>query len=429
MMAELQHADPLGPSALIDRIRQGGLEGARAQELLNAQSQAPQDATLINFSTATLETAFAAAGGVPQSGREGGVRVEINGIELFLFSPKPKNDDPHRGPPPNIAFEGTLPRKVNGKTAVYQFGDGELRVWYLEPSSDNPHGRLVQEAIIGRGRERMGHEDQFRTHGEDDLGGAPTQLAHATGAGLRVESPFGISRAPYEVNQTLQAKGIEAYLRRLRDELPPGATLSYSPAITYHEGTNRPKRIDYLIEITIQGQRRPFAEFAIDVEIERVARTPRPGDEDQRKMIVKTKATTADTLTWRYPADSPAVAKLFAHLHEAVDIPQQIVVGNPTTRPRDVIMAERLGKLSSAEVATKGADVGGYDTHRPADAASFDPVAWRNDLVAMLADKDTPTYVVVDTRGLGLDQSQIAVIMDAIDRLPVDQHHRVVVLR
>jgi hypothetical protein len=105
------------------------------------------------------------------------------------------------------------------------------------------------------------------------------------------------------------------------------------------------------------------------------------------------------------------------------------VVGNPTTRPRDVIMAERLGKLSSAEVATKAADVGGYDTHRPADAASFDPVAWRNDLVAMLADKDTPTYIVVDTRGLGLDQSQMAAIMDAIDRLPVDQHHRVVVLR
>ena len=426
MLAALANSDPLGPSTLVDRIRAGGPDAAKAQKALNAQSLAPKDAVLVNFSTAMLEAEFLKAGGVLQSGREGGFRVEVNGIELFLFSPRHDGSDPHREAPPNVAFEGDLPRKINGKTAVYQFGDGELRVWYLEPSSDNRNGRLVQEGIIGRGRERMGHEDQFRTHGEDDLGGAPTQLAHALGAGLRVESPFGISRAPVEVNQALQAKGIEAYLRRLRNELPPGATLSYSPAITYHEGTMRPKRIDYRIDITIQGQRRPFAEFAIDVEINRVARTATL--DDPRKQIVTTASTTADTLTWRAAHDSPAINALFTHLHEAVDIPQQIIVGIAEPRPRNVVMAENLVKMSTAEVAGSATGAA-FATHRPPDAASFDGKTWSDVLQAKISDKEGPNYIVVDMRGLGLDKGQTAAILTIIDRLPPDQQHRVVVLR
>ena len=96
--------------------------------------------------------------------------------------------------------------------------------------------------------------------------GRPAHRApHAHGAGRSPESPFGILHAPVEVNQVLQKRGIEGYLEALRDNSPP-VSWHYVTEVTPQTDPRRVATVTYRIDVTIRGQRAPFAEFSIEIE-------------------------------------------------------------------------------------------------------------------------------------------------------------------
>lgn len=421
MLGALGTADTNSPIALIERIRLGGTEGVRAQEALDLQSTAPQNAIIVNFPTVTLEQAFAAAGGTLHSGREGGKKVTVNGYEMFLFSPRPDLES-GRLPPPKVAFEMDLPPRKAGTTEVFQFGDGKLRVWRGEATSTNPNGVLRQETIVAAGVDRSGHEEQIKTHGDGERTGAPTERAHLHGAGLGMESPFGIGPAPTEVNQILQNKGIEKFMRDLRENLPPGATLSYQTNAEFHPGSTRQARIEYKIDITIQGKRTTFAEFAIDIEAD-PAGTPREHSRGSHSSV-------ADPIARRYSHESPAINRLFDALWESVNVPHVLTTGLAHAQSRNIVIQRRMSKMTPEAVAagiSVGADL--LTSHRPPDQKHFHATIWSDQLKTMIANKDTPTFVVVDLRNLGLDQASTTAVLDAINQLPTAKRYRVIVLQ
>lgn len=420
LLKALDTPDEQGPMKLVEKIRAGGPDAAAAQAALNAQSTAPPDSIVVDFPTRDLEAAFQKAGGKPETGREGGKWVTVNGYSMFLYSPKP---DPESGrlPPPKVAFEMDLPPRKGDRTMVYQFGDGQLRVWRGTPTSDHPAGVLRQESIISAGVDRAGHEEQLKTHGAGERTGAPTERAHLHGAGLGFESPFGIGPAPTEVNQMLQAKGIEKFMRDLRDALPPGATLSYQTSATFHSGSTRQARIEYKIDITVQGKRTTFAEFAIDIEADPPGTPP--------AMSRGSHSFVADRIARRYSDSSPAINSLFDGLWEAVNVPRVLAEGPAQARSANIAMRERMAQMRPEDVAAGVKASDGLVSHRPPDQAHFNGTAWADRLAKMIASPDTPEYIVVDLRKLGLTDQSRELIHRAIENVPVAKRYRVILLK
>jgi hypothetical protein len=79
------------------------------------------------------------------------------------------------------------------------------------------------------------------------------ELAHSTGAGLRIESGEGIRLAPRLVNQALQNRGIERFLREMRD-LATGERLHLTTVTHTHASTLRLASIHYHVEVA-EGDR------------------------------------------------------------------------------------------------------------------------------------------------------------------------------
>jgi hypothetical protein len=395
MAAALEHPDVKGPKALIAEIAAGGPDAAKAQAALNKMSKAPPEARVVNITEGDLRAALSKNKG----------RLVRDGLELRVYR---VGDDPNAP----ILYEGTIPRHEPGQPVVYQFGDGELRAWR------SPDGVLHQETVIGARRDRMGMEDQIYAHGEGGFAGSALERAHLHGAGLGVESPFGIGLAPREVNQILQNKGIEKYMRSLRDALPKGATLVYETNVVPHPGTSRQANIGYRIDVVINGQRHPFAEFAIGIEID-ARGTP-------RAERLGTRSVVADPIAWRHPTD-PRVDEYFSHLREAVDLPQVLVHGLGR-RPEIGQVRENLMATPPADVAAVAAQDPRLASHRPASASTFDPLAWEAQLHAKFQAEDPPRYLIVDLRGLGMSRSQVYDILDAISGLPDRDIGRVILL-
>jgi hypothetical protein len=133
--------------------------------------------------------------------------------------------------------------------------------------------RIVLRALLGYRVARAGMERFMRSASEyaiDAIQG--WQRAHASGAGLGAEAAEAIRLAPEFVNQALQNRGVERFLRDLRDiVLPEGAQIHVITEVTTHPGTLRLRSIEYRIEILRDGSRHTVGDVRIEVTREGIS--------------------------------------------------------------------------------------------------------------------------------------------------------------
>ena len=123
------------------------------------------------------------------------------------------------------------------------------------PTAGDP--RVVLRAWLGRRSARAGLERFMMSASEYAIAVIQGwQRAHASGAGLRAESGEAIRLAPEFVNQALQNRGIESFLRQLRDRaLAEGRQIHVTTVVETHPRTLRLRSIEYEIEIMGEGGR------------------------------------------------------------------------------------------------------------------------------------------------------------------------------
>jgi hypothetical protein len=226
---------------------------------------------------------------------------------------------------------------------------------------------------------------------------------------------------PREVNQTLQNRGIEAWMRRLRDALPPGAELIYSTDVSWHQTSSRHSRIGYKLDIVIQGRRVPFAEFAIHVEADRPW-TP----------AVQRRGATGirvDPLEFRH-SEHPNVDNYFRALRELVDTPEVLRSGLPRSSADREQIGRDLHRLEPEVIINiaRAADPWELESHNPPPAGAFKVTQWEKGLERIVTREVRPRYIVVDLRGLGLKPHQKEQIGRALARLPERDQRRILLL-
>jgi hypothetical protein len=155
---------------------------------------------------------------------------------------------------------GTRPAPVSGVYSVER------------PTLGDP--RVVIRAWIGAREARAGLEREMMSAGEYAIAElAGWQRAHSTGAGLGAESGEAIRLAPELVNQALQNRGIEAFLRGLRDLAEvEGERLHLTTETTSQPRTLRLASIHYLVEMPEGGRMITLFEAAIEVRPDGTAR-------------------------------------------------------------------------------------------------------------------------------------------------------------
>lgn len=424
--AELSTPSPIGARAAIAAIRAGGPDAAAAQAHLNTLYDTPKGAVIVNISDARI--AGLARGLAP--GKEHMVKVE--GMWLRLYRAQKTDQNPN----PPVRYDAVVPLHEPGAPPrVYQFGDGELRVWRGPPTSDEPAGQLRQSSLVGPGKERMGLEENMFSHGEshERLASTPVgpqaagyhgpalERGHLHGAGLGVESPFGIGLVPREVNQTLQNRGIEGWMRRMRDALPPGAELIYSTDVSWHQTSNRHSRIGYKLDLVIQGQRVPFAEFAIHIEADP------PGTKQAQRR--GTRGVFVSPLQF-HGSEYPRVDNYLKALRELVDTPAVLHSGLPRSAPDREQIGRQLHRLEPEMIVNiaRAAEPWELASHNPPAAKAFRVTQWEKQLKRILAREVLPRYIVVDLRGLGLGKHQKEQIGRVLGKLSERDQRRILLL-
>ena len=127
--------------------------------------------------------------------------------------------------------------------------------------------RIVLRAWLGPRQVRAGLEREMMSaaeYGVQSLQGM--ERAHSTGAGLGAESGEGIRLAPEVVNQAMQNRGIEAFLRALRDiALQTGERIHLTTETQTHARTLRLASIHYIVEVQEGDRMITLFEAAIEV--------------------------------------------------------------------------------------------------------------------------------------------------------------------
>jgi hypothetical protein len=331
-----------------------------------------------------------------------------------------RNKPTKKSPDPPVLFHDEFPPFSKAGNNVLQLENGGLRVWRETPTSEFPEGRLIQESIVGPRQDRRGYEKIHETYSEAGLVGPPTELGHVHGAGRGIESPFGILHVPKGVNQALQRLGIEPFLSNLAANAPPNTTFHYVTEVAAQADGLRLGMIRYRVDVTINGQRMPFAEFGIRVD-------PLPAH-IRPDLVTEQNIVSVEPISFRDHTD-PRLSDILGEMRELVNVPTFVVEGLPRLPPPD--RAAQLAALQAsppdvvAAAAQRGRRLGQV---RPQPAASFDVLAWRRTLRDRLAADPGPQYIVVDLRGLGLSPRQIAAVTGAIGRLPQAERDRVLLV-
>lgn len=155
-------------------------------------------------------------------------------------------------------YPDTVP--LHGDRTILEFPNGE-RVWR------NADGTIVQEGTAGRRIGRQDFEEDFFTGTEMGVPGLEGyQRAHAHGQSLGWESPYALYYAPEYVNQVIQNRGIERFLRVLRDRMRPGEELIIRTEVRPHWGSRRLQTIEYHIDVVRGTERVPVYRYRIDVD-------------------------------------------------------------------------------------------------------------------------------------------------------------------
>ena len=98
------------------------------------------------------------------------------------------------------------------------------------------------------------------------------ERAHSQGAGFGAESGAAIRLAPRLVNQILQNRGVEQFIRDLREVVPPEAILLLTTVTKTHSGTLRLGEIDYQLEGKIDSRSAVLFAASIEVKLDGRAR-------------------------------------------------------------------------------------------------------------------------------------------------------------
>lgn len=133
--------------------------------------------------------------------------------------------------------------------------------------------RLVIHAWLGVPKRRARLEDEMMSaanYGIQEL--ASYQRAHPIGAGLGAEASEGIRLAPEFVNQALQNRSIEAFLRDLIHLTQGEQWLHLTTVVETHPRTLRLASIHYLVSAKKEGSLVTLFEAAIEVQRGGVAR-------------------------------------------------------------------------------------------------------------------------------------------------------------
>ncbi len=101
-----------------------------------------------------------------------------------------------------------------------------------------PEPRVIIQTTIGAPQPREGFEEVLEPISN-------LQRAHLVGAGFGRESPLGVFHAPEDVNQRLQNRGIERYIRGLYRRRYPGVEFFLIADAEPHPGTTLLARVHY----------------------------------------------------------------------------------------------------------------------------------------------------------------------------------------
>jgi hypothetical protein len=127
--------------------------------------------------------------------------------------------------------------------------------------------RIVIRSLLGYRQARARLEQHMASAGQyaiTEIQG--WQRAHSQGPGLGVESGEAIRLAPEFVNQALQNRGVEQFLRDLRDwTLRDGDAVHMTTVTETHTGTLRLEAIEYRIEIRRAGSTIQVGDVRIEV--------------------------------------------------------------------------------------------------------------------------------------------------------------------
>jgi Domain of unknown function (DUF4157) len=159
-----------------------------------------------------------------------------------------------------VAFDNagiTVP--LYRENAVLEYPNG-ARAWR------DAEGRVLQEAIVTPNIGRQGSERQFYSGREMRLPGYERlERSHSWPQRWGWESPHAIPYAPPYVNQTLQNHGIEVYVERLRDMMPPGRELMVRTRTVNASGGRTLSSIEYSIDVLEGTERYSIATYRIDM--------------------------------------------------------------------------------------------------------------------------------------------------------------------
>jgi hypothetical protein len=127
-----------------------------------------------------------------------------------------------------------------------------------------PPKPIVIKSKVGSPQKRKGYERKLKSGSQVGLTG--WERAHSQGPGTGFESPKGILYAPRQVNQILQNKGIENFIRNLYKDKPSDVNLNLTTHTTEHEGTQRLASIVYTLDAERNGKKTTVFEVWIEVE-------------------------------------------------------------------------------------------------------------------------------------------------------------------
>jgi len=102
-----------------------------------------------------------------------------------------------------------------------------------------------------------------------ELGLKGWERSHSQGAGTGHESPHGILYAPKEVNQQLQNRGIEQFIRDFFQVKAKDVDLYLTTVTTAWPRTRRLQSIEYVLEARRGNIRRTLLEASIEVSNDR----------------------------------------------------------------------------------------------------------------------------------------------------------------
>jgi hypothetical protein len=200
--------------------------------------------------------------GAPTAGElDGGSSVRATGMTGEVpahYRIEPVSLDrtsPHYFDRPN---EGVVPSPP--RALVFPNG---VQVWRAAPGGPILHAAPLALAVGSR----AGLERRHYTATQHGLLPQFYQRAHALGQGTGFESPFAIYYAPEFVNQTLQNKGIEEFMRRLAayQVQVPGQSLRVLVQTSPHSGTRRLREINYRIRSAVGGLVHDVAGYTIHI--------------------------------------------------------------------------------------------------------------------------------------------------------------------